>query len=137
MRKNIIAISLIVSFLMVVIHEMIPHHHHAMEDDMELFSHQHHNHHEGTDSETDHTNHFPIPAHQHVSASEGFDLIRVNAHLEKVITSPICFLIPNYLSWVPEAEPPGHTFYFDFTSPLNSLPFIISPNAMRGSPCFV
>ncbi len=118
---------------MVVIHEMIPHHHHDM-DDIELFSHQHHTNKQGSDSEADHTNHFPFPGHHHVSASEGFDLVRVSTNLEREINFPFCFLIPNYLSWFPEAEPPECTFYSDFLVPLNPLPFIISPNAMRGSP---
>ncbi len=135
MRKNILAILLAVSFMMVVIHEMIPHHHHDMDDDIELFSHQHHtNNQQGSNSETDHTDHFPIPAHHHVSASEGFDLVRVSTNFEREITFPYCFLIPNHLLRIPDAEPPESTFHSDFLVPLNSLPFIISPNAMRGSP---
>ncbi len=120
--------------MMVVIHEMIPHHHHGMDDDIELFSYQHHTNKQGTNSETDHTNHFPIPAHHHVSASEGFDLVRVSTNLEREITSPFCFFVPDYLLRIPDAEPPESTFYSYFTVPLNSHPFIISPNAMRGSP---
>lgn len=120
--------------MMVVIHEMIPHHHHDMDDDIELFSHQHHTNKQGSNSETDNTNHFPIPNHHHVSASEGFDLVRVSTNFEREITSPICFLIPNHLLRIPDAEPPESAFYSDFSVPLSSHPFIISPNAMRGSP---
>lgn len=120
--------------MMVVIHEMIPHHHHDMDDDIELFSYQQHTNKQGSHSETDNTNHFPFPAHHHVSASEGFDLVRVSTNFERGITFPYCFLIPNHLLRIPDAEPPESTFYSDFLIPLNSLPFIISPNAMRGSP---
>jgi hypothetical protein len=120
--------------MMVVIHEMIPHHHHDMDDDIELFSYQHHSNKQGSNSETDNTNHFPIPAHHHVSASEGFDLVRVSTNFEREITFPYCFLIPNHLLRIPDAEPLESTFHSDFLVPLNSLPFIISPNAMRGSP---
>ena len=134
MRKNIIAISLIVSFLMVVIHEMIPHHHHDMEDDIELFSHQHHTDTQGSSSETDHDNHFPFPVHHHLSASEGFDLVRVSKNLEREITSPFCFIVADHLLRIPDSEPPESTILSDLTIPKNSHPFIISPNAMRGSP---
>jgi len=134
MKKNILAILLAVSFMMVVIHEMIPHHHHGMDDDIELFSHQQHNSNQNNNSETNTKNHFPIPAHHHVSASEGFDVARIGTSLERNIIFSCYFLIPNYLSWFPEAKPPENTFYSDFSVPLSSLPFIISPNAMRGSP---
>lgn len=134
MKKNFIVLSLIVSFLMVVIHEMIPHHHHEMEDDIELFSHQHSTDKQSSNSETEPTNHFPIPAHHHVSVTEGFDLVRVSTNLEREITSPFCFLVPDHLLRIPDPEPPGSKFYSDFRVPKNSLPFIISPNAMRGSP---
>ena len=119
---------------MVVIHEMIPHHHHDMEDDIELFSHQHNTNKQGSNSETDNTSHFPFPAHHHVSASEGFDLARVSANLEREITPPFCFLIPDHLWRIPDDEPPESTLNSDFVVPLNSRPFIISPNATRGSP---
>lgn len=137
MRTNILAISLIVSFLMVILHEMIPHHHHGMENDSELSSHQHHTDTKGSNSETDNTNHFPFPVHHHLSASEGFDLLRVNTNLEREITSPFCFIVPDHLLRIPETEPPESTIHSDRTIPKNSHPFIISPNAMRGSPCFV
>lgn len=119
---------------MVVIHEMIPHHHHDMEDDIELFSYQHHSNQQARNAETGATNHFPFPSHHHVSASEDFDLARVSTNLERGITFPFSFLIPNYLSWFPEAEPPESKFYSVLTIPLNSHPFIISPNSVRGSP---
>jgi len=120
--------------MMVVVHEMIPHHHHDMEDDIELFSYQHHSNKQGSNSETGTANHFPFPAHHHVSASEGFDLARIGTGLERNIISLFCFLIPNHLLRIPDAEPPESAFYSDFSVPLNSYPFIISPNAMRGSP---
>ena len=134
MRKKVLAILFIVSFLMVVIHEMIPHHHYDMDDDIELFSHQQHNSNQNNNSETGTNNHFPFPAHHHVSASEGFDIARIGTGLERNVISPFCFLIPNYLLCIPAAEPPGSIFCSDFLVPLSSLPFIISPNAMRGSP---
>jgi len=119
--------------MMIVIHEMIPHHHHEMAD-IELFSHQHHSNKQENNSETDNTNHFPFPAHHHVLASEGFDVVRVSNNLERESNFPFWFLVPDYLLRIPDAEPPENTFYSNFKVPKNSLPFIISPNAMRGSP---
>ena len=120
---------------MVVIHEMIPHHHHEM-DDIELFSHQQHNSKQDNISEPGTNNHFPFPAHHHVSAYDGFDIARIGTGLERDINFSVsgCFLISNYLSYIPESEPPESIFHSDLTVPKNSHPFIISPNAMRGSP---
>lgn len=113
---------------------MIPHHHHDMDDDIELFSHQQHNSNQNNNSETDTNNHFPFPAHHHVSASEGFDVVRIGTGLERNVISPFCFLIPDHLLRIPDAEPPEGTIYSDISVPLSSHPFVISPNAMRGSP---
>ncbi len=52
-----------------------------------LFSHQQHNSNQDNNSEPGNANHFPFPAHHHVSASEGFDLVRVSTNLEKGITA--------------------------------------------------
>ncbi len=133
MRNKIIAIALFLSFLIVVIHEMMPHHHHEKYDEIELFSH-HQNSYQNSNSETGNANHFPFPAHQHVMATEGFDLVRVNTNLERAITPPFCFIVPYPLLRIPDAAAPESTLYSDFSVPLSSLPFIISPNAMRGSP---
>ena len=119
---------------MVVIHEMIPHHHQDMDDDIELFSYQHHSNKQGSNSETDNTNHFPFPVHHHVSASDGFDVARIGTGFERNIISPFSFLVPDHLLRIPDAEPPESAFYSDFLVSLSSHPFIISPNAMRGSP---
>ncbi len=134
MRKKLISILLIVLFLMVVIHELIPHHHHEMDNDIELFSHQQHKGKQDNNSETGTNNHLPIPAHHHVSSSKGFDLARVGTGLERNDISPFCFLIPSHLLYIPDEEPSESTFYSHFSEPHISHPFIISPNAMRGSP---
>jgi hypothetical protein len=132
-KKNLIAILLACSFLMVVVHEMIPHHHHDM-DDIELFSHQHHNSKQDNNSGTNPIQHFPFPAHHHFSASEDFDIARLETGFERNINFSCCFLIPDYLFCIPDSEPPENAFYPDFKVPLGFHPFIISPNAMRGSP---
>jgi hypothetical protein len=120
---------------MVVIHEMIPHHHYNM-DEFEFFIQQHHNNKQVNDNETSADNHFPFPAHHHVSASEGFFVARIDSRLEikEYFSLASYLLIPDHLLCIPDAEPPENTFYSDFLIPLSSHPFIISPNAMRGSP---
>jgi hypothetical protein len=133
-KKNLIVILLAISFFMVVFHEMIPHHHHHDMDDIELFSHQHHNNKQDNNSGTNPIQHFPFPAHHHVSTSEGFDIARIGTSLERNITFTCFFTIPDYLSCIPDSEPPENTFYTVITIPLSALPFIISPNSMRGSP---
>jgi hypothetical protein len=134
MRKNIISISLILSFLMVVIHEMIPHHHHEMDEDIELLSHQQQSGKHSGHSETGNTTHFPFPAHHHLTASEEFNLTRIGTGFERNDISPSSVLIPGYLLRIPDAEPPESTFYPLIPIPYSSYPFIISPDAMRGSP---
>ena len=119
--------------MMVVVHEMIPHHHHDM-DDIELFSHQHHSNEQDNNSEHGTTDHFPIPAHHHVLASEGFNVARIGTSLEKDLILPLCFFISHHLLSISDTEAPENTYYSDFAVHLSSLPFIISPNAMRGSP---
>jgi hypothetical protein len=134
-KKSLIAILLLASFMVVIIHEIIPHHHHDM-DDIELISHPHQSKKQDSGYGTDSDHHFPFPAHQHVMAAESFDIARTGTNLEiSVNLSTSCFIIvSNYLySWYKPELPeklfsPAHFF------PISSYPFIISPNAMRGSP---
>jgi hypothetical protein len=119
---------------MVVIHEMIPHHHYNM-DEFEFFIQQHNNKHVNN-NETGADNHFPFPAHHHVSASEGFFVARMDSRSEiKEYFSLAGFLlISDYLLNIAESEPPEVTLYSEKVIFHKSFPFIISPNAMRGSP---
>ena len=91
MKKEIYAISLLLSFLVVFGHMMVPHHHHesfiieasSNLNQQEAHSHPHNgNHHHSHDDEkekqtTDHSEH-SFPQHFHFSATDDFDLVRVN-----------------------------------------------------------
>jgi hypothetical protein len=120
---------------MVVIHEMIPHHHYDMAE-FEFFIQQHHNNKQVNDNKTGADNHFPFPAHHHVSASEGFFVARMDSRLEikEYFSLASYLLISDYLLNIAETEPPEVILYSENLISHKSFPFIISPNAMRGSP---
>lgn len=125
------------SFLLVIVHEMIPHHHHET-DDIELFSHQHHKDNQQGNSESDSNHHFPFPAHHHLSVSDDFDIVRAETGFERSVNlAAIIFLVVTEpSSGLNNFAPPEVMFYPETPVPLNSYPFILSPNAMRGSPVF-
>ncbi len=91
MKLKVYSITLLLSFLIVLSHEMIPHHHDV--DDYSFlfgfdFSERHHHaydtdhHHHGGEHhshkpEKEHPHSFPF--HQHLSVDNGFDYIRINA----------------------------------------------------------
>ena len=92
MKKEIYAISLLLSFLVVFGHMMVPHHHHesftieysSKFNQQEAHSHPHngkhhhsHDHDENDNQAADHSEH-SVPQHFHFSATDDFDLVRVN-----------------------------------------------------------
>ncbi len=91
MKKEIYAISLLLSFLVVFGHMMVPHHHHeslTIEYSSKLNQQKNHSHphngkhHHSHDDENDnqaanHSEH-SFPQHFHISATDEFDLVRVN-----------------------------------------------------------
>jgi hypothetical protein len=119
---------------MVVIHEMIPHHHNDM-DEFEFFIQQHNNK-QVNNNETGADNHFPFPAHHHVSASEGFIIARMDSRFEvkEYFSLTNYLLISDYLLNIAESEPPEVILFSKNIIFHKSFPFILSPNAMRGSP---
>ena len=92
MKKEIYAISLLLSFLVVLGHMMVPHHHHesftieysSTLNQQEAHSHphngkHHHSHdHDENDNQADHNSEHNFPQHFHFSATDDFDFIRVN-----------------------------------------------------------
>lgn len=120
-----------IGLLVFLVHGVLPHHHHEL-NVIECISDYCNG--EEHDNEMDH--HFPIPAHQHVSASENFDLVRTNLSIESnvPISNPCCFAITNYHHSFQNPELPGQKIKPPIIIPKNSYPFIISPNSMRGSP---
>jgi hypothetical protein len=108
-----------------------------MDDDL-LFSHQHHTSRQTNYSASDTDHHFPIPAHHHLSATEDFDLIRTGSGTGNDLQPSVqfVFIYLKYSFSLADSDPPEKTVYPETSVPLNSHPFIISPNAMRGSPAF-
>ena len=91
MKSKIYAISLLLSFLVVLGHLMVPHHHHETSNTENLSNntHQthshshngtHHHHHESEDSENEREDNEDsgFPQHFHFSATNDFDFIRLN-----------------------------------------------------------
>ena len=120
--------------LLFLVHGVIPHHHHDAHDIVNLISHPHHNQDNFKDDNPDH--HIPLPAHQHLSVLENFDLVRLNTSAFKSIILQAYDII--YYSGCLYSVYPNEfhqkSFSYTIKGPLISLPFIISPNAMRGSP---
>ena len=132
-KKQILAILLLFSFHALILHDMIPHQHHDQEDIGLVNDHDHNNHQEaGHDS--DHP--FPIPAHQHLSAAEDFNIIRTQqsfSFVNKIIISFFSLYADYFLSFR-HIQLVKQILWPLAKIPICSFPFIISPNAMRGSP---
>ncbi|WP_157624444.1 MULTISPECIES: hypothetical protein [Sunxiuqinia] len=140
MKNKIYAISLLLSFLVVLSHEMILHHHH---DDMVegLLSKQSivdfpvEKSNEGNSA--DEHNH-PFPLHHHISATSDFVYARTNLHksnsFKKITTLFVVLLVfqNDYF------EPPcsKSQYYRREQIILNSL-FAPEANALRGPPSIV
>ena len=91
MKSKIYAISLLLSFLVVLGHLMVPHHHHETSNTENLSNntHQthshshngtHHHHHESEEPENERDNNTDpeFPQHFHFSSTNDFDFIRLN-----------------------------------------------------------
>lgn len=120
------------AFLGVVVHGIIPHHHHNL-DDSEVFS--HHNHHgenEHDDADNHNDKHFPAN-HQHLSAAESFD-IRTNSNYVKDVNLLASYYITlNDLLFCFHKPDPPEKIYYSFA--IHCISYIFStPNSMRGSP---
>lgn len=153
-KKQIYAISLLLSFLIVLSHQVIPHHHHDTlaydftsnleKDDAQKHArnvkHHHHDSHEEDngqkDSDKDHDH--PFPPHQHISATNEFDCTRTGIqqantsnHSIETITV-LCLFLRDY------SEPPNVTTYSFGESPfvINTL-FEPGAIALRGPPSIV
>lgn len=152
MKRKIYAISLLLSFLVVLSHQVISHHHHDTlaydftsnieKDDGQKHVHNdnHHDSHEEDNSQkdTDKDHNHPFPPHQHISATNEFDCTRTGIqqtntsnHSIKIITV-LCLFLRDY------SEPPNLTNYSFGESPflINSL-FEPGAIALRGPPSIV
>jgi len=120
-----------IGLLVFLVHGVLPHHHHEL-NKLECIS----DHYNGEDHDNEMDHHFPLPVHQHISASENFDLARTGSGIEINVHSlnTCCFAITNYLHSLHSSELPRQKIKPPIIIPKDSYPFIISPNSMRGSP---
>jgi len=148
-KNKIYALSLLLSFLVVLSHEMIPHHHHEdlafdfsvqHEPDTEhdhLHSKANHQHEsKGEEKNSEHNHSFPL--HHHISGSHDFDIERTNL-LEgnSQIPNSASFLLA-YLLIDEFAKPPDlEKNHFGEQQFLKSSLFIPAANALRGPPAIV
>ncbi len=154
MKKQIYAISLLLSFLVVLSHQVILHHHHDemaynfitnhVETDGDSHEHNDKHHHHDSNEEsnnekdTDKDHKHPFPLHQHVSATNDFDYARTsvlesNQNLKNLTSFHVSNIILGGFSELPK-----------FTNlSFRAAPFIIKnlfkPGAiaLRGPPSIV
>lgn len=135
MKKKLVAISLLLTFMVVIIHEIIPHLHNEI-DGSELLLNQNlsENQKSDKDSETDHR--LPMHGHQNISADESFDFRRAGNGQERnddlILT--IAGIIPISLRDLYDPDLIKILTFFKSTEPEYPDSFIIHINTTRGSP---
>lgn len=149
MKRKIYAIFLLLSFLVVLSHELIAHHHHEdvafdfsskyVHDNeynqlQDKESHNHKSNDEDKNSEHNHT----FPLHHHISATNDFDIERTNLlESNSQIPNTTSFIIA-YLFIVEFPIPPNleRNLYREHKFLISSL-FNPAANALRGPPFIV
>lgn len=151
MKNKIYAISLLLSFLVVLSHQVISHHHHdTMADDfitshvdtdeyMHEYNNKHHHHDSqekrSNEKDTDKDHNHPFPLHQHVSATNDFDYSRANIQETNSNNHSIKIFVGLYLLYKQYSEPANRINY-SFGEPpflINSL-FYPGTIVLRGPP---
>jgi hypothetical protein len=133
-KKNFSIIIFLISAVVLIAHDAIPHNHLDIDEYESVVSHIFkHSRHDHTQKENDHKH--PAPRHQHVFAPDDLITRRTNVSVQKEIklsfTSVVCFFTVSFISNANLRS--NHSFtVIDFIP--DSYPFIISPNSMRGSP---
>jgi hypothetical protein len=129
--------TILFSLLMLVIidHEAI-HHYHLLIDEDEIIADLFSDHDKDNNPIDDHGGNKSFPQHEHVFIPDDLISDRNNFSCKKeikfLVTSIIITLsLPSY----PKSTSLDDRYFRVINVPQNPLPFIISPNAMRGSPC--
>lgn len=139
-KNKIYAISLLLSFLVVLGHGMIPHHHHEsvagnLFDGQSLVDFPDEKTNERNSSEEH--NH-PFPIHHHISASSDFVTARTNLQESNPLNKTSSLFVVFVVFQTDFSEPPSIT-----TNRYKDKPFLISSdsypaaNALRGPPAIV
>lgn len=133
MKRNLAVISFLMSMMVVISHDIIPHHH-VDPDESEMVSGQLNDRQEQNKSKnTNQKNHFP--PHQHFFSDGDFITGRNNISLNKIIKDThedIGYISSLFNDLTDNKYFTG--FIRVIKKPLSSFPFIISINSTRGSP---
>jgi hypothetical protein len=150
-KNRIYAISLLLSFLVVLSHEMIAHHHHeAMplnfsdsivhDDDHELKHHQEeeHQHHDSEKEEKKKEHNHPFPFHQHFSSTNDGYIKRANILESNTQVRDVLFLVYTELFRTELSKPPNleGKLYKEPPFLIPSLSYL-EAFALRGPPAIV
>ena len=152
MKNRIYAISLLLSFLLVLSHEMIAHHHHeamglnfsvsnALDEDYQLkhqHEEEHHHHHDSQKEEKKKEHNRPFPFHQHISVTnavyiERTNLLESNTQIRDVSFFAFIELFRTELSKPPNLEGKLYEEPPSLIPPLSYL----EASALRGAPAIV
>ena len=152
MKNRIYAISLLLSFLAVLSHEMIPHHHHEVlelnfsvsnehDADHEHKHHQeegHQHHHDSEKEEKKKEHNHPFPFHQHISSASDIFIKRPNLLESNTQIPNIAFLVYTELYRMEFLKPPNLEVSLYKEPPfLNSSICNLEAFALRGPPYIV
>ena len=135
MRKYLFVITFLIAAFTLIAHDAISHHHPAMEEFEFNVSHILKDIHDHHSNEDDHDHDCPIPRHQHVFTPDDYTGRRNNDTVQKVIKIAITnsFCVRDHSDILQNNIPQNDIFSSAKILP-DPYPFIISPNAMRGSP---
>ncbi|PRY98877.1 hypothetical protein BY457_109146 [Marinilabilia salmonicolor] len=150
-KQKIISIFLLLSFLIVLTHEMVPHHHHESReyDVSTLYKHSAENHHhakEGHDHEKPHSHdghespepeehHQNFPLHFHSAASDDYARVS-NSNPAFTNFNPLIVVLPGTISLNPDPPVKKLLKYWNFSIPFFSS-FITGAIGLRAPPYFV
>lgn len=151
MKNRLYAITLLLSFLTVLSHEMIPHHHHetlALNYSIgyKQDNHKHkliqdresHHHHDSENEEDNTEHHHPYPFHQHLSATNDVYIERTNLLESNTQIREISFFFVAEFFRLELFKPPEHKRK-SYEEPLFLNPSLIylKAFALRGPPSIV
>jgi hypothetical protein len=140
-NKHLFVIAFLIAAFTLIAHDAIPHHHSAMEESELNVSHilkDSYDDQSKNENDHDHDHEHPIPRHQHVFAPDDYIGRRNYDSVQKVIR----ITITNYICLstffnILENNIPQDDLFKSLKILPDPYPFIISPNAMRGSPANV
>jgi hypothetical protein len=119
--------------LLIIGHDAIPHHHSDM-DKNDTDTGLSYDHKRNDDAKDHHEKQGTSPLHQHILAPANLIAVRINGPFQKENK----FSVTIFISSLPvnaKFTSFDYQYFRIIKIPHNPFPFIISPNAIRGSPC--